>query len=202
MVMLLEPFNPHEVENPQFEIVASSLPVGTPLVTISSTELTPTKDGKNGMLVISCEGAEGDAIGCCGMIRLNLYHEKPNVRAIANRQLAAICHATGIFDLSGGTEALHGAQMRVKSVLQAGEQAAEKGWTEIKDVMPAHTGGAQQASNWGQQQAQPAQQAQGAPWGNPPSQAQQAQQAQQAAPWGQPGQQPGQSVATPPWGKQ
>ncbi len=204
----------------QFEPVQSvgtSHPPGKYPFTISNTSIEPTKDNTGGMFVVAFTTPQG-------MIskRYNLWNNSPKAVEIAHKELSALCHATGVFQLTFKDDgaALRNAQGMIEVDWQKGnEPTAEKphgGYTEVKKVLDRNgnepgkapaaapqtvsaTGG-----GWGNQgqQAQPG-------WQNGPAPVQQGQPQQQApqqqpsnAGW-QPGPTQGQAPAQekPPWAR-
>ena len=191
-------FNANEVA-PSVE-TAGSLPLGCHLFEITSAEVSETKAGGNGMLVLNVLIIEGPNAGVTGAYRLNMWHSNPQTVEIAKRQLSSICHVTGRLQLND-TSDLHGARFIGKVVKQKVAPGQEdKGYTEIKGVYDtagvgpmgqgrltveelenkhvdnAHTSqpavSQAPAGNWGQpQQQQTAPAASG--WGQQPAAAQQ-----------------------------
>jgi len=220
MAQLLQAFNAQQFDPTQG---GGSLPVGRHPVVIESSEVKANKANDGGYLQLNLKLIDGPQTGTTGAYRLNLYHSNPQTAEIAHRQLSAICHVVGVFNVQDSAQ-LHNIPFIIEVGLQKGEEAAQKGYTEVKKVFdmngnepgkagqgaaPAQPQQQQpQGGAWGQQPAQqPAAQPQGnAPaWGGgqPAQQPQQPQQ-QPAAAWGQqPQQQPAnQPAAAPAWGQQ
>ena len=204
MAQLLQAFNAQQFDPTQG---GGSLPVGRHPVIIESSEVKANKANDGGYLQLNVKLIDGPQTGTTGAYRLNLYHSNPQTAEIAHRQLSAICHCVGVFNVQDSSQ-LHNIPFIIEVGLQKGEEAAQKGYTEVKKVFdingnePGKAGqGApaaqpqQQPAQGGFGQQQPAQQPQGnAPaWGG----GQPAQQQPQGAPagnapaWGQqPAQQP------------
>jgi hypothetical protein len=218
MAQLLQAFNAQQFDPTQG---GGSLPVGRHPVIIESSEVKANKANDGGYLQLNLKLIDGPQTGTTGAYRLNLYHSNPQTAEIAHRQLSAICHVIGVFNVQDSQQ-LHNIPFIVEVGLQKGEEAAQKGYTEVKKVFdmngnepgkagqgaaPAQPQQQQpQGGAWGQQPAQqPAAQQPAAPaWGGgqPAQQPQQPQQ-QPAAAWGQqPQQQPAQQPAAPAWGQQ
>lgn len=219
MAQLMQPFNPMLVDPTQGG--GGGFPVGKHPVVAKSAEIKPTSKNDGGMLVFVLEVIDGPAKGNVGDFRLNLYNNNPQACDIAQKQLSAICHSVGQFQLGAtGTDVsvLFGIPFIIEVGYQKGHAPGEegsKGYTEIKkvyDIQGNEPGKApaQQAPAQGgfAQQQQPAQQAaafgggfqqpqQTAPaatgWAQPQQEAQQPQQSQPAGAWAQPAQQ----AATP-----
>lgn len=182
--------------------ISSQLPVSGPEgynVIISASEMKENKDKTGGYLELTLQVIDGEHKGETGAYRLNLYHTSAKAVEIAYRQLSAICHAVGVFQVADSTQ-LHNIPFKAVVGLQKGENP--EGYTEVKGVLcmdgsapgkpkgpapaastqPVQQPAQQQgtAPAWGQQQApvqeQPVQQA-GPAWSQQPTQA--------AAPWGQ-----------------
>ena len=228
-MQLIKAFNAQQYDPTQG---GGSLPVGRHPVIIESSEVKANKANDGGYLQLNLKLIDGPQMGTTGVYRLNLYHSNPQTAEIAHRQLSAICHVIGVFNVQD-TQQLHNIPFIVEVDFQKGEEARQKGYTEVKRVFdingnePGKAGQgqpaaqpqgfgqqpqqpAQQPGAWGGQQApaqQPAaapQQPQGAPaWGQPQ---QPAAAPQQPAAWGQPQQhaaQPQQPAGNAPaWGQQ
>lgn len=211
MAQLLQAFNAQQYDPTQG---GGSLPVGRHPVIIESSEVKTNKANDGGYLQLNVKLIDGPQTGTTGAYRLNLYHSNPQTAEIAHRQLSAICHCVGVFNVQDSGQ-LHNIPFIIEVGLQKGEEAAQKGYTEVKKVFdingnePGKAGqGApaaqpqQQPAQGGFGQQQPAQQPQqpaAQPQGNAPAWGggQPAQQQPQGAPagnapaWGQqPAQQP------------
>ena len=196
--------------------VCGQLPIGKHKVHIKSSEIKSTAAGDGGMLILELEILEGPNAGQTGLYRLNLYCEKnQQAKDIAHRQLSAICHVIQVFQIQDSAQ-LHGKPFIVQVGLQKGEEAAEKGYTEVQKVfdLAGNEPGKQGQSVAAQQSTPtpaptPTPAAQPTQWGNTAQPA--AQGGNEAAPqtWGggnaappaQPAQ-PAQGDNTPPWGQQ
>ena len=205
MAQLIQAFNAQQYDPTQG---GGSLPVGRLPVIVESSEVKANKANDGGYLQLNLKVIDGPQTGTTGAYRLNLYHSNPQTAEIAHRQLSAICHCVGVFNVQDSSQ-LHNIPFIIEVGLQKGEEAAQKGYTEVKKVFdingnepgkagqgaPAAQPQQQPAAQGGFGQQQPAQQPQGnAPaWGG----GQPAQQQPQGAPagnapaWGQqPAQQP------------
>ena len=209
MAQLLQAFNAQQFDPTQG---GGSLPVGRHPVIIESSEVKANKANDGGYLQLNLKLIDGPQMGTTGAYRLNLYHSNPQTAEIAHRQLSAICHVIGVFNVQDSQQ-LHNIPFIVEVGLQKGEEAAQKGYTEVKKVFdingnepgkagqgaPAAQPQQQPAAQGGFGQQQPAQQPAAQPQGNAPAWGggQPAQQQPQGAPagnapaWGQqPAQQP------------
>ena len=208
MAQLIQAFNAQQYDPTQG---GGSLPVGRHPVIIESSEVKANKANDGGYLQLNLKLIDGPQMGTTGAYRLNLYHSNPQTAEIAHRQLSAICHVIGVFNVQDSQQ-LHNIPFIVEVGLQKGEEAAQKGYTEVKKVFdingnePGKAGqGApaaqpqQQPAQGGFGQQQPAQQPAAQPQGDAPAWGggQPAQQQPQGAPagnapaWGQqPAQQP------------
>lgn len=181
-----QPFDATQVDPTQG---AGSLPVGKHPVIAVSSSIDATKAGDGGMLVYILKIIDGPYSGTTGPYRLNLYNNNPKAVEIAQRQLSALCHVTGVYQVADSD-----ALLNIPFVIEVAPQKDDPSYTEIKKVFdingnepgkppanggPAQTQG-QQAGQFqgGQQQQQqgPAQQQ----WGN----GQQNQQAAGGQQWG------------------
>ena len=206
MAQLLQAFNAQQFDPTQG---GGSLPVGRHPCIIESSEVKANKANDGGYLQLNVKLIDGPQMGTTGAYRLNLYHSNPQTAEIAHRQLSAICHVIGVFNVQDSSQ-LHNIPFIIEVGLQKGEEAAQKGYTEVKKVFdingnePGKAGqGAPQAQpqqqpaaqgGFGQQQPaqQPQQPQSGAAWGGQPAQQPAAQPQGNAPAWGggQPAQQP------------
>ena len=206
MAQLLQAFNAQQFDPTQG---GGSLPVGRHPCIIESSEVKANKANDGGYLQLNVKLIDGPQTGTTGAYRLNLYHSNPQTAEIAHRQLSAICHCVGVFNVKDSGQ-LHNIPFIIEVGLQKGEEAAQKGYTEVKKVFdingnePGKAGqGAPQAQpqqqpaaqgGFGQQQPaqQPQQPQSGAAWGGQPAQQPAAQPQGNAPAWGggQPAQQP------------
>ena len=203
MAQLIQAFNAQQYDPTQG---GGSLPVGRHPVIIESSEVKANKANDGGYLQLNLKLIDGPRMGTTGAYRLNLYHSNPQTAEIAHRQLSAICHVIGVFNVQDSQQ-LHNIPFIVEVGLQKGEEAAQKGYTEVKkvfDINGNEPGKAGQGAPAAQPQQQPA--AQGGFGQQQP--AQQPQQPQGNAPaWGggQPAQQQPQGAPAgnaPAWGQQ
>ena len=209
MAQLIQAFNAQQYDPTQG---GGSLPVGRHPSIIESSEVKANKANDGGYLQLNVKLIDGPQTGATGAYRLNLYHSNPQTAEIAHRQLSAICHCVGVFNVQDSGQ-LHNIPFIIEVGLQKGEEAAQKGYTEVKKVFdingnepgkagqgaPAAQPQQQPAAQGGFGQQQPAQQPAAQPQGNAPAWGggQPAQQQPQGAPagnapaWGQqPAQQP------------
>ena len=203
MAQLLQAFNAQQFDPTQG---GGSLPVGRHPVIVESSEVKANKANDGGYLQLNLKLIDGPQMGTTGAYRLNLYHSNPQTAEIAHRQLSAICHVIGVFNVQDSQQ-LHNIPFIAEVGLQKGEEAAQKGYTEVKkvfDINGNEPGKAGQGAPAAQPQQQPA--AQGGFGQQQP--AQQPQQPQGNAPaWGggQPAQQQPQGAPAgnaPAWGQQ
>ena len=158
MVQLLNSFNPMEFDPSQG---GGNWPLGKHPVIIESAEVKPTKDNSSGYLQLNLKVIDGPNAGHTGPYRLNLYNQSQDAAAIAHRQLSAVCHVTQTFQLGpDGTQLqyLFNKPFVIEVGMQKGQEAQEKGYTEIKRVYdmagnePGKQGQAQPAQGFGGQQ--------------------------------------------------
>jgi hypothetical protein len=91
-------FNSQQHE-PSYGGIDSLPPSDQPyLVGIKSTEGKPTTTGGS-MLVIECCVLEGPLAGRSQFDRLNLFNANDKTVDIANKQLSAYCHVTGVYNI-------------------------------------------------------------------------------------------------------
>ena len=216
-MQLIQAFNAQQYDPTQG---VGSLPIGKHPVIVESSEVKANKANDGGYLQLNLRIIDGPQQGTTGAYRLNLYHSNQQTVEIAHRQLSAICHVIGVFQVTDSSQ-LH----NLPFLIEVGPQKNDPQYTEVKKVFDMNgnepgkagagapaaqpqqqqpQGGAgfgqqpqgQNGGAWGgQPQQQPAQQpAGGAAWGGQQQPAQQpAQQQPQGAAWGgQPAQQPAQ----------
>lgn len=201
---------------------AEQLPVSDHLghpVVITSDELVEAKNSpkdaqgnaQNKFLALNLQVIDGPHKGAKGTYRLNILNASPQAAEIAAKQLSAICHAIGSFQVGNSAE-LYNKPFRVVV-----EQQADPKYTQIKGVLTLQgidpgnpNAGPRQASAVVAvtAQAQPAAVAFTAPPPGSsfaqPATTQQAQQVQQQpaaidVPWSPTG---GAATPPPPWGPQ
>jgi hypothetical protein len=175
---------------------------------IANTYAEPTKDQKNGMFCVLFKTQVGEIVN-----RYNLWNESPKAVEIAQKELSALCHATGVFKLSMTADNLQmcGFELRnAQCVIEVDEQANNSQYSEVKKVYdrngnePGKAASAPQVQQ-GQQLQQPQQPANNGGWGQ--GQAPQQPSAPQGGGWGQgPSQAPqgatgGQPGNAPPWAR-
>ena len=133
--------------------VGNQLPVSDskgPVVMIKDSTIKPTKNQDCGMVVLTLTIQEGPHAGESGDYRLNLFHTNPQTVEIAQRQLSALCHVTGVLRLDA-TEQLHGIPFRAivgKQKPTKNEQTGqmeESNFTEVKGVLDVHGNDARKA---------------------------------------------------------
>jgi hypothetical protein len=116
--------------NPEFGL--GQLPVGKHVVSIDSSEIKDTKDGNNKLLEMNLVIHSGQHAGESGAWRLNLFHSNDKTKEIAQKELARLCHATGVMQVQD-TSQLHNIQFGVEVALQKGSETM----TEVKRVLTA-----------------------------------------------------------------
>jgi hypothetical protein len=171
-------------------------PVGNKFpFTITNVEVKPTKENTGGMLNVELTSPAGSVIN-----RYNLWNENDKAREIAQKELSALCHVTGIFVIGPrqGQELLGGKGLMDVGFQRGHEPTAEKpagGYVEVKKVYDMAGNEPGKAVQQVQQQANPQQNAHNAVAGQWNAGAQQNTQPQQnAGGWSQ-----GQAATTAPW---
>lgn len=113
---------------------SSGFSVGKHKFIIHSSEIKENKTKDGGFLQLDATIIEGPLQGATGVLdRLNLYHSNPQTVEIAYRRLSAYCHITGQLKLADSNQ-LHNIPFYADIGLQKGEDAAAKGYTEIKKL--------------------------------------------------------------------
>lgn len=152
MAQLMQAFDARQYDPSQ---LASQLPVGDHLVVAYQSEIKPTKDSGGGYLQYDLRIVEGPNAGATGPKRFNLYNGSQKAVEIAHRELSAMAHACGVFQITDSAQ-LHDIPFRVRVELQKGEAGSKNGYTEVTRIFDRNGNepGGQQA----QQQPQQAQQ--------------------------------------------
>ena len=215
-MQLIQAFNAQQYDPTQG---VGSLPIGKHPVIVESSEVKANKANDGGYLQLNLRIIDGPQQGTTGAYRLNLYHSNQQTVEIAHRQLSAICHVIGVFQVTDSSQ-LH----NLPFLIEVGPQKNDPQYTEVKKVFdmngnePGKAGAGAPAAQPQQQQPQGQQQqpaggaawggqqqpAGGAAWGGQQQPAQQpAQQPQGGAAWGgQPAQNPAPQGSQPAWGGQ
>lgn len=135
------------------QTAGSKHPLGSFPFQISNTSIQESKDKTSGMFVIEFTSPAGTIEK-----RYNLWHENPQTVEIAQKQLSALCHATGVYRLDWQNQ---GAALRgARGTMEVGDQIDKQtkqpnGYVEVKkvfDVQGNEPGKPQQASPQTQQQ--------------------------------------------------
>ena len=159
MAQLIQPFNANNFDPTQG---VGGLPIGRHPVIVESSEVKANKANDGGYLQLNLKVIDGPQAGTVGAYRLNLYHSNPQTVEIANRQLSAISHVTGVFMIQDSAQ-LH----NIPFIVEVGPQKNDAQYTEVKKVFdingnepgkaPQGGGAAQPQNNggFGGQQQQP-----------------------------------------------
>lgn len=94
-------FNAHEVE-PQAPM--ETLPAGDYQAIISASEMKPTKNAGGEYLELTFTVLEGEYKGRKIWSRLNLVNANQQAVDIARRELSAVCHATGVMQITDSVQ--------------------------------------------------------------------------------------------------
>lgn len=128
MAQLMQAFDARNVDPTQG---VGGLPIGRHPVQIVKSEVKPTKDGSSGYVQFDLSVLDGPNKGAVGAYRLNLYHDNPQTVEIAHRQLSALCHVTGVYQVQD-TQQLHNVPFVVEVGLQ--KEPNPNKYTEVKRV--------------------------------------------------------------------
>ena len=202
-MQLIQAFNAQQYDPTQG---VGSLPIGKHPVIVESSEVKANKANDGGYLQLNLRIIDGPQQGTTGAYRLNLYHSNQQTVEIAHRQLSAICHVIGVFQVTDSSQ-LH----NLPFLIEVGPQKNDPQYTEVKKVFdmngnePGKAGAG--AAAWGHQPQQPQQPQQGgaapaggAPWGQPQP-AGNAPAGNGAPAWGQPQQGGAAPAGGAPWGR-
>lgn len=198
MQLFEQPFDANQVKpNEAFE----ALPAGWYNAKIINSECKPTKDNESGYLQFELEVIDGEHKGRKVFDRLNLWNKSVQASEIAQRQLSAYCHATGVFILQDSNQ-LHGIPLKIKLSIRQSEGYEPsndvKAVKHIQDTAPSAQTNPLPPSAFPQTAVQPAAPA---PFGMNPALPPQPAPVQPSGPWGAPAPVP-QATVTPPAGVQ
>lgn len=129
MAKLVQVFDATSVDPTQ---TLGGLPIGKHPVVIINSEVKPTKNNDAGYLQLDLQIIDGPSKGAVGAWRLNLYHSNRQTVEIAYRQLSALCHVIGVYQVQDSQQ-LHNIPFVVEVGLQKGENPEK--YTEVKRVL-------------------------------------------------------------------
>jgi hypothetical protein len=98
-----------------------AIPAGDYEVMVTASEMKATKDGTGHYLELTLEVQSGQHQGRKLWDRLNLQNRNPKAVEIAQKQLAQLCHGTGVLQVAN-SEQLHNRPVVVKVACKADEQ--------------------------------------------------------------------------------
>lgn len=156
---------------------------------ISDTSIAPTKDGNGGLFKVTFCTPSGKIDR-----RYNLWNQSPQAVEIARKELSALCHATGIFQLNFNNDAavLRNGRCMIEVDHQKDKEGKPTQYMEVKHVYDANgnePGKGSAPAPQPQQAQQPLQQQPNGGWGQGSAGAAQAAPAPAPAP----------AAAAPPW---
>ncbi len=125
-MQLIQAFNAQQYDPTQG---VGSLPIGKHPVIIESSEVKANKANDGGYLQLNLRIIDGPQQGTTGAYRLNLYHSNQQTVEIAHRQLSAICHVIGVFQVTDSSQ-LH----NLPFLIEVGPQKNDPQYTEVKKV--------------------------------------------------------------------
>ncbi len=100
-MQLIQAFNAQQYDPTQG---VGSLPIGKHPVIVESSEVKANKANDGGYLQLNLRIIDGPQQGTTGAYRLNLYHSNQQTVEIAHRQLSAICHVIGVFQVTDSSQ--------------------------------------------------------------------------------------------------
>lgn len=106
----------------------SPLPAGTYVVQIEETEIKATKAGTGQMLKYKARVLDGQYANRVIFGNINIVNQNPEAEKIGQRQLSALCHATGVLRLND-TVQLHAKPIKVKLKIRQDAQ-----WGDSNEV--------------------------------------------------------------------
>lgn len=110
-------------------------PIGKFPAKVSATSIEPTKSGDGGMFIVEFTTPAGQTV-----MRYNLWNPSETAVRIAQGQLSALCHATGVFKLDWQNDgaALINANCQIEVVDQLDKEKKPTGYTQISKVYDAN----------------------------------------------------------------
>jgi hypothetical protein len=151
MAQLMQAFDARQHDPSQ---LASQLPLGDHLVIAYQSEIKPTKDSGGGYLQYDLRIIEGPNAGATGPKRFNLYNGSQKAVEIAHRELSAMAHACGVYQITDSAQ-LHDIPFRVRVELQKGEAGTKNGYTEVTRIFDRNGNEPGAGQHQQQQQQQP-----------------------------------------------
>ena len=91
----------------------SPIPAGTYVAQVIESEIKPTKSGTGQMMTLRWQILDGTFKGRLVFDRVNIVNQNPEAEKIGQRQLSAVCHATGVLKLQD-TSQLHNKPCKIK----------------------------------------------------------------------------------------
>jgi hypothetical protein len=175
--------NPFDARTVEPSASFSPLPPADYKCIVTASEVEATADQQSGMLVLTMQVVEGQYQGRTVKWWLNIYNKSQQAQEIAYKQLSALCHVTGQFQIQNSGQLHNIPFIAVIGISSKNPQYNDvKGVKDLQGNSPGKPGTTGVGS--GQPQAAPAQasfamppQQQPAPAYAPPA---------QAAPWGPP----------------
>jgi len=125
------------------QVALDPVPEGWYKVVIDKSNVKPTRDGQNGMIELQCKIIEGQFQTRVLYYNLNLWHNNATTVEIAYKQLSAICHVVGQYDINAPDNApadnylpmLHNVPFMVHAVVTQGERGPINNIRGLKDTM-------------------------------------------------------------------
>lgn len=182
-----QPFDARQVTPSEAQ---QAVPAGEYKVVVIESDVVPTSKGDSGMLVLKLQIVEGQFAQRTMKYFLNLWNSNPQTCEIAQHQLSALCHVTGVFNLQDSQQ-LHGIPFVGVVTINANGYNDVKGVKHLDGSQPGKSNAAPMAS--AVPQAQPPQ-----GWGPPAPQ----QQPVYTQPPAQPAYAPPAAPAAPAWNGQ
>lgn len=103
-----------------------ALPTGWYNVMITQGEIKPTKNNDGGYAELGMKVLDGPHAGRMLFDRLNLWNNNPVAVEIAQKTLSAICHATGVFQVSD-LQQLFGKPLMARAMYKPAEGQYDEG---------------------------------------------------------------------------
>lgn len=99
------------------------IPAGTYVAQVTDSSIKPTKSGTGTILNLTWTILDGQYVNRKVFDRINIQNANPEAEKIGQRQLSAICHASGVLKLADSNQ-LHGKPVKITVKIR---QSAEFG---------------------------------------------------------------------------
>jgi hypothetical protein len=118
----------------------SPIPAGDYIAQVTDSSIKPTKSGSGMILNLTWTILDGQYTNRKVFDRINIQNQNPEAEKIGQRQLSAVCHATGVLKLQDSNQ-LHGRPCKITVKIRKDEQYGDsnevKGYTQAAGAVAA-----------------------------------------------------------------